>query len=206
MPNWCNNNLTLTHEDPAMILRAKEALDRGEFLNEFIPVPADLQITSGYLGSGDEQKELERKTAENREKYGYGNWYDYCVGEWGTKWDVGGDGQTDIHPDGKMLHTTFDSAWAPPVNAYDKLTELGFGVNAMYYESGMAYAGIYSENGDEEYNLEGMNSQQVIDDIPAELDEAFGISECMAEYEAEEEEDLTAWVKDGAEKKALIAE
>jgi hypothetical protein len=207
MPNWCNNNLTLTHEDPAMILRAKEALDRGEFLNEFIPVPADLQITSGYLGSGDEQKELERKTAENREKYGYGNWYDYCVGEWGTKWDVGGDGQTDIHPDGKMLHTTFDSAWAPPVNAYDKLTELGFGVNAMYYEGGMAYAGIYdSENGDEEYNLEGMNSQQVIDDIPAELDEAFGISECMAEYEAEEEEDLTAWVKDGAEKKALIAE
>jgi hypothetical protein len=207
MPNWCNNNLTLTHEDPAMILRAKEALDRGEFLNEFIPVPADLQITSGYLGSGDEQKELERKTAENREKYGYGNWYDFCVGEWGTKWDVGGDGQTDIHPDGKMLHTTFDSAWAPPVNAYDKLTELGFGVNAMYYEGGMAYAGIYdSENGDEEYNLEGMNSQQVIDDIPAELDEAFGISECMAEYEAEEEEDLTAWVKDGAEKKALIAE
>ena len=207
MPNWCNNNLTLTHEDPAMILRAKEALDRGEFLSEFIPVPADLQITSGYLGNGDEQKELERKTAENVKKYGYGNWYDYCVGEWGTKWDVGGDGQTDIHPDGKMLHTTFDSAWAPPVNAYDKLTELGFGVNAMYYEGGMAYAGIYdSENGDEEYNLEGMNSQQVIDDIPAELDEAFGISECMAEYEAEEEEDLTAWVKDGAEKKALIAE
>ena len=32
MPNWCNNTLTLTHEDPAMILRAKEALDRGEFL------------------------------------------------------------------------------------------------------------------------------------------------------------------------------
>jgi len=205
MPNWCNNTLTLTHEDPTMILRAKEALDRGEFLNEFIPVPKDLQITSGFLGDGDEQKELERKTAENVEKYGYGNWYDYCVGEWGTKWDVGGDGQTDIHPDGKMLHTTFDSAWAPPVNAYGKLTELGFTVGAMYYEGGMAYAGIYdSENGDEEYNLEGMNSQQVIDDIPVELDEAFGISECMAEYEAEEEEDLTAWVKDGAEKKAQL--
>ena len=53
MPNWCNNNLTLTHEDPAMILRAKEALDRGEFLNEFIPVPKDLQIVSGRVGDGD---------------------------------------------------------------------------------------------------------------------------------------------------------
>jgi hypothetical protein len=189
-----------------MITRAKEALDRGEFLNEFIPVPEDLKITSGFLGSGPEQEELERQTKANVEKYGYGNWYDYCVGEWGTKWDVGGDGQTDIHPDGKMLHTTFDSAWAPPVNAYGKLVELGFTVGAMYYEGGMAYAGIYdSETGDEEYNLEGMNSQQVIDDIPVELDEAFGISECMAEYEAENQEELTQWITDGVEaKKALV--
>ena len=206
MPNWCNNTLTLTHEDPAMILRAKEALDRGEFLNEFIPVPADLQITSGYLGSGDEQKELERKTAENREKYGYGNWYDFCVGEWGTKWDVGGDGQTDIHPDGKMLHTTFDSAWSPPVNAYVKLEELGFGVNAMYYEGGMGYAGAYGDGNDEEINLEGMSADDVENHYP-EIDEAFGISESMREYEAENQEELTAWIKDGAEKKAqLIAE
>ena len=206
MPNWCNNNLTLTHEDPAMIQRAYDALERGEFLNEFIPVPADLQITSGYLGNGDEQKELERKTAENREKYGYGNWYDYCVGEWGTKWDVGGQGQSDIHPDGKMLHTTFDSAWSPPVNAYVKLEELGFGVNAMYYEGGMAYAGAYGEGGDEEINLEGMSADDVENHYP-EIDEAFGISESMREYEAENEEELTAWIKDGAEKKAqLIAE
>ena len=204
MPNWCNNNLTLTHEDPAMIQRAYDALERGEFLNEFIPVPADLQITSGFLGNGDEQKELERKTAENREKYGYGNWYDYCVGEWGTKWDVGGQGQSDIHPDGKMLHTSFDSAWSPPVNAYVKLEELGFGVNAMYYEGGMAYAGAYGDGNDEEINLEGMSADDVENHYP-EIDEAFGISESMREYEAENEEELTAWIKDGAEKKALVA-
>jgi len=35
----------------------------------------------------------------------------------------------------------------------------------------------------------------------------FGISECIAEYEAEQEEELTEWIKDGAEKKAqLISE
>ena len=206
MPNWCNNNLTLTHEDPAMITRAKEALDRGEFLNEFIPVPKDLQITSGYLGSGDEQKELERKTAENREKYGYGNWYDYCVGEWGTKWDVGGQGQSDIHPDGKMLHTAFDSAWSPPINAYEKLVEMGFGVEAMYYEGGMGYAGAFSNGADEELVLDGMSADEVEQNYP-ELDECFGISESMREYEAEQQEELTAWIKDGAEKKAqLISE
>ena len=206
MPNWCNNTLTLTHEDPAMITRAKEALDRGEFLNEFIPVPKQLQIVAGCVGDPEEQAKLEADTARNREELGYGNWYDFCVGEWGTKWDVGGDGQTDIHPDGKMLHTTFDSAWSPPVNAYDKLVELGFGVNAMYYEGGMAYAGAYDEYGDQEINLEGMSADDIERDHP-ELDEAFGISECMREYEAENEEELTAWIKDGADKKAqLIAE
>ena len=205
MPNWCNNTLTLTHEDPAMILRAKEALDRGEFLSEFIPVPEDLKIVAGSVGDPDEQKELERKTAENREKYGYGNWYDFCVGAWGTKWDVGGDGQTDIHPDGKMLHTTFDSAWSPPIGAYERLEELGFGVNAMYFEGGMAYAGAYGDGNDEEINLEGMSADDIENQYP-EIDEAFGISEGIREYEAENEEELTAWIKDGKEKLGLVAE
>jgi hypothetical protein len=44
-----------------------------------------------------------------------------------------------------MLHTFFDTAWAPPVNAYEKLVEMGFGVEAMYYEGGMGYAGSFGE-------------------------------------------------------------
>ena len=211
MPNWCNNHLTLTHKDPAMIKRAYDALERGEFLNEFIPVPEDLKITAGYLGDGEEQKELERKTAENVEKYGYGNWYDFSVGEWGTKWDTGEQGNNDINPnDPTMLTAGFDTAWSPPVRAYEKLSDLGFNVEAMYYEPGMAYCGIWStENGDEEFNLEGMNSQQVEDELPADLDNMFGISETIREYEAEEEEELTEWLKDGVEqnkKIGLIAE
>ena len=206
MPNWCNNNLTLTHEDPAMIQRAADALQRGEFLQEFCPVPEDLQIVAGRVGDGDEQRELERKTAENLEKYGYGNWYDYCVAEWGTKWDVGCDGSTDVHPDGKMLHTYFDSAWSPPIGAYEKLEALGFGVNAMYYEGGMNYAGVYSDGGDEELNLEGMGADEIEQNYP-ELDEAFGISEYIREYLSQEQEELTEWIKDGIEEnKKLIAE
>jgi hypothetical protein len=74
----------------------------------------------------------------------------------------------------------------------------------MYYEGGMAYAGEWSEGSDDYYNLEGMNSQQVIADLPVELDEAFGISECMAEYEAENEEELTSWLKDGVEERKKL--
>lgn len=198
MPNWCNNVLTLEHDDPAMITRAKEALDRGEFLNEFIPVPEDLKITAGFLGDGDAQKELERQTKANVEKYGYGNWYDFCVGEWGTKWDVGGDGQSDVHPDGLSLFTSFDSAWSPPVNAYAKLEQLGFRVSAQFYESGMAFAGTYEDGNCDDFSLEGMSADEIERDYP-ELDEAFCISESIREYEAENEEELTQWIKEGKE-------
>jgi hypothetical protein len=210
MPNWCNNNLTLQHEDPAMIKRAADALERGEFLHEFIPVPEDLKIVAGCVGDPVEQAKLEADTARNVEKYGYGNWYDYQVNEWGTKWDVGQDGATDVHPDGKMLHTYFDSAWSPPIAAYEKLTDMGFTVGAMYYEPGMAYAGIWEDGNDDYYDLSGMKSHDVEDQLPSELDEAFGISECMREYEEEnqEDEDLTEWLKEGKDandKLALLA-
>ncbi len=199
MPNWCNNNLILEHDDPAMIQRAYDALERGELLQEFIPVPQELKETiSGGYGDPVEQAKLEAQTKANIEKYGYGNWYDFCVGEWGTKWDVGEQGASDIHPGGKMLHTFFDSAWSPPVDAYRKLEELGFKVEAMFYEGGMAFAGEYSDGNCEDISLEGMSADDIERDY-AELDECFGISESIREYERENEEDLTRWVKEGAE-------
>lgn len=204
MPNWCNNNLTLEHEDPAMIQRAFDALERGEFLSEFIPVPKDLTDTvSGFVGE-DKQAAHEAQMASNIEKYGYKDWYDFCVGEWGTKWDCGEQGCADIHPSGKMLHASFDTAWAPPVNAYVKLEELGFKVNAMYYESGMAFAGAYGDGNDEEISLEGMSADDVENQYP-EIDEAFGISESMREYEEESrmDEELYRFVKEGGDKLEL---
>jgi hypothetical protein len=202
MPNWCSNNLVLTHEDPAMIQRAYDALERGEFLQEFIPVPEQLKIVAGMVSDPDAQKKLEEDTARNLEELGYGNWYDYCVGEWGTKWDVGEQGASDIHPGGKMLHTSFDSAWSPPVNAYEKLVAMGFGVEAMYYEGGMAYAGTWSDGCDEYVDLNGMSADDIEQNY-AELDECFGISECMREYE-EPEEELTQWMREGGEKLGLM--
>ena len=191
MPNWCNNNLTLEHDDPAMIQRAYDALERGEFLQEFCPVPQELKDA---VADGSTNQQLV-------EKYGYSNWYDYCVNEWGTKWDCGEQGNSDIHPDGRMLHTFFDTAWAPPVYAYEKLEALGFRVDAQFYEPGMAFAGTYSDGNCDEINLEGLSANDIERDYP-DLDEAFGIAECMREYEDPEE--LSEWLKDGVEKKAQL--
>jgi hypothetical protein len=192
MPNWCNNVVELAHEDPAMLERAKAALNRGEFLNEFIPVPKELQIVAGCVGDKDDPKqiELEAQTMHNLSTFGYANWYDYCVGEWGTKWDVGGDGMTFEIENGR-ISTSFDSAWAPPVAAYEKLVDLGFSVRAYYYEGGMCFAGVWEDFNDDYYDLSNMNSEQVREELPTVLDEMFCISEYMAEWEeenAEEEE------------------
>ena len=188
MPNWCNNSVEIYHEDPAMIERVRTAFNDGRLLDEFIPVPESLKIVAGCVGDPDEQKKLEEDTARNKEVHGYGNWYDYCVNEWGTKWDVGADGNPaqDI-PGGLMLG--FESAWAPPCAAYDKLTEQGFRIRAMYFEPGMAFAGIWEDGIDDFYEYGGLDSAGIAEELPVELDEAFGISEDVAQWEAENAEE-----------------
>ena len=152
MPNWCSNSVEIYHDDPATLERARAAFNDGRLLDEFIPVPKDLQIVSGRCGADDnpEQIALELAQKNNIDVHGYKDWYDFCVNEWGTKWDVGADGNPaqDI-PGGLMLG--FDSAWSPPVAAYDKLEGLGFRIRAMYYEPGMGFAGIY-EDGHDDYH------------------------------------------------------
>jgi hypothetical protein len=75
----------------------------------------------------------------------------------------------------------------------------------MYYESGMCFAGIWEDGHDDCYQDWG-DSQGAIDTLPAELDDCFCISESQAEYESEEEEELTEWIKEGAEARKEGAE
>jgi len=187
MPNWCNNTVEITHEDPAMIERARKAFNDGALLNEFIPVPASLQIVAGCVGDPDEQKKLEEATAQNLVDHGYGNWYDFCVNEWGTKWDIGADGNPAVDKPGGLI-LGFDSAWSPPISAYEKLVDMGFSIRAYYYEPGMCYAGIWEDGNDDFYDYSGMTSEQVAEEFPEELDEMFCISESMAEWEEENQE------------------
>ena len=188
MPNWCNNTLTLEHENPAMVARAKAAFLNGRLLAEFVPVPADLKIVAGCVGDPVEQAKLVEQTELNRVTHGYGNWYDFCVNEWGTKWDVGGDDGVLNDIEGGII-VSFDSAWAPPTNAYEKLHEMGFKILAMYYEPGMAFAGVWEDGIDDYYEYGGLDSAGIAEELPSALDEAFGISESVAEWEAENAED-----------------
>ena len=205
MPNWCNNTLEITHSDPAMIERARVAFKEGRLLDEFVPVPKELHIVAGRVGDDTDPKQIELEAQEksNLEKHGYATWYDYCVSEWGTKWDVGGNDYNDPQDIPNGLIMTFDSAWSPPVSAYEKMLDLGFSIRATYYEPGMCFAGIWEDGNDDFYEIGGMSSNEVEDLLPEFLDESYGISECIREYEEEEaqDEELYTFVTEGAEAK-----
>ena len=181
MPNWCNNTIELAHEDPAMIERAAKAFADGTLLNEFVPLPAELKDTTSPV------PEVSPTTEELIEKYGAADWYSWCVSNWGTKWDIS-PYEGGIQEDGRFSGS-FDTAWGPATAAYEKLEELGFSVRAMYYEPGMAFAGIYEDGFDDYYDYGDMKSDEVADALPSDLDEAFCISESMSEWEEENEED-----------------
>jgi hypothetical protein len=191
MPNWCNNYLELEHEDPAMIERAKKAFAEGKLLEEFCPVPASLHIVAGRVGDDTDPKQIELEAQEkaNLEAHGYSTWYDYCVNEWGTKWDVGGDGDQATVDSPNSIKMNFDSAWAPPTAAMDKFMDLGFKVKLIYWESGMCFCGLYDENGDDYMDYTDMSADDVEASINPEVDECMCIVENLREWEEENQEE-----------------
>ena len=177
MPNWCNNGVTLRHADPAMIERAAKALQEGTFLQEFIPCPQELTEAVANFETNEAMVA----------KHGYSSWYDFNIANWGTKWDVSSD-NVEI-ADTNTVTAGFDSAWSPPVTAYERLMELGFEVEAFYYEPGMQYVGRWVDGDDHCYEYGGYDSTTVRDYIGEELDDYFAISESMADWEEENQED-----------------
>ena len=69
------------------------------------------------------------------------------VDNWGTKWDIEFD-NAFVMDEGKTVSLSFNSAWSPPIAAYEKLKEMGFEIYALYMEPGMGFAGEW-EDGDD---------------------------------------------------------
>jgi len=64
------------------------------------------------------------KTAwHNIRQYGAPTWYDWCVSNWGTKWNAYGYNEEPIdYHDGDMLY--FQTAWSAPHPVLEKLAEM----------------------------------------------------------------------------------
>jgi hypothetical protein len=193
MPNWCSCVINVTGPI-AMVRTLYEGAVAGNFCSTVYPVPQMLVDTVsgsvGRLGSA-EQIEHEQQEQRNVELFGYKNWYDFCVAEWGVKWDFGSDEGASFSDNGDGTATLIvgdDTAWSPPIAIFEKLHAQGLDVLAYYYEPGMAFCGKWHNGNDECYNIKG-NSTWVDENIPDEINETFAISENMAQWEDESVEE-----------------
>ena len=205
MPNWCDNQVTITGPNSVIDKIEKivnEEKDGDGLLNFFHPMPKQLKDTTSPSSSADKPQPMIE---------GFDNWYDWRCENWSTKWEVnefyGVDRQhLNDSLDESTISFGFSSAWSPPINAYQTFLinmsekNLDVSVKAYYYEGGCDFMGCWDNGDDDCYAPSELKSTDDWwnDGIGAELDEMFNITESMAEYEAEQEaekEDVTEYVK-----------
>jgi len=191
MPNWCNNNITITGPNKIIDKIEKIVKDEsgksGQLLNHFHPMPKGLRDTTA---DGSKDKAMIKK-------YGYSSWYDWAVDNWSTKWDVNefhGVERTELGIDESEISFGFDSAWAPPINAYDKFIEDNSNVTirATYFEGGCDFMGIWDNGIDDCWTISDTAPKGSTDKFwktsaGKELDDLYGLTENMAQYEADQE-------------------
>ena len=161
MPNWCSNNLTITGDTDTLV-QLKEVVESDDegLLEAIKPI---------------------------------GEWdYGKAVESWGTKWDVSLDGleYTDNGDGTANISGWFDSAWAPPIGAYEQLAA-DFDscvIEASYFEPGMDFAGFWSsENGEE--HLDNLHDEwekgDEASDLYKQLDDEYNLSEQFLEWNEE---------------------
>lgn len=157
MPNWCTNNFTITHQDPEMLKKFTQAVNDCNLFQTFIPMPEELSGTEA-----SSHVDIDIKLIE---KYGHDNWYSWRVSNWGTKWDIS---SSAAYEENDSIRGSFLTAWSPPIEAFDKLTEMGFDIKVVYDEESGSFVGRYdSEYGETNYefpDFEDENWRDFFDD------------------------------------------
>ena len=96
-----------------------------------------------YLEAAEQYK-------SNIDRYGFRDWYDWRIANWGTKWDVEANDIQVVDDNPGYLSLAFFTAWSPPEGIYDALLELidenKLDVQATWFydEPGMQFAGYLS--------------------------------------------------------------
>lgn len=156
MPNWCQNVAYIKHEDTAELDKIVKELNKGD----------EAQLFNSLVPNPS------------------GEWqYDWSIENWGCKWDASVY-EYSLEPE--HLYISFDTAWGPPIEFYNRLGEMGYQVKAFYREEGMAFAGLYEDGDDDYYEYGNMTADEIEEQLPTELDEMFSISQYARDYEEDQ--------------------
>ena len=187
MPNWCNNNISISGPTDTIKQLWEDAnREDGGLLSAMAPQPENM--FHGNLGQAEREQCAEQ---------GIPNWYDWQVNNWGTKWDVSTEGLefTDNGDGTAMIEGWFESAWSPPIQAYETFCDDmdNCDLQASYHEPGMDFAGFWSKDEGDEF-LDGCHEEFKLpederSDLYNRLDEEYNLSENYDMWDEEEMED-----------------
>jgi len=180
MPNWCNNNITITGPKDKITKLYTEAKAGNGLLQAMYPMPKELEDTTSPAPKEGKPQPLVD---------GYDNWYDWRVNNWATKWDVDVE-NLELSEDGTNISGWFDSAWSPPTGAYEEFLAKNedCSIKALYYEGGMDFGGEWFDGGDTCLTMSDYSADQMEDPnegLIYELNEHFNFAEAVREYEEE---------------------
>jgi hypothetical protein len=158
MTNWCDNTVEVVGDKEVLeTILAKAKNDESPFsFQQLVPQPEELNDRK-HSGSKTSKKEGEFENAllGNRE-FAYTDWYNWRLGNWGTKWDLDFDTTqvSKIVPttDGKQFkfEIGYSTAWSPALPFWQTLSEqYPIRVKNLYAEEGIGFLGrAFIENGE----------------------------------------------------------
>ena len=171
MPNWCDNTVTLSHEDTEKV----DALERVLVANDEYDGKDSENAPIGIFSH------LRPRPADEDE-----NWYGWNIDHWGCKWDAT---PNTWDRDGDVITINFDTAWSPPTELYEYLVANDWDVTAYYYEPGMAFCGSYDNGVDSYYEID-YNDENWRDNVDEDVIDHWGLEyeyENWKEWNEEEE-------------------
>lgn len=181
MPNWTNNQITISGDKKSLKKFIKDAIkdENGEYhLSSWNQIPETflkydttnhpngegLKVGKAWydgLGYHDEIvtdeliEEFKKATKEQKEKYGVIGWYDYNCLTFGCKWDSEVQVKDSIDRENLITLIT-DTPWTTPnnwlISLSEKYPKLTFN-NVAHYEEGFVEEYSYEE-GVEKYVME----------------------------------------------------
>ena len=183
MPNWCNNTITLSGPKDKVKAIFDKAKAEDALLQQLDPMPAELEGTTSPSDSGDD-------------------WYNWRINNWQTKWEVDTE-NLEYREDGDtgIIEGWFDSAWSPPLAAYETFLARNedCSIKSYYYEGGMDFGGLWEDGADDCITISDYNADQMEDPnegIVYDLNEHFNFSEFVREYEEEQKTDTEKFIVD----------
>ena len=153
MPNHISTNFRVTGPTAEVKRFINDANGNDCLLNldSLLPMPSELRMTSSPVNIMT-QAEIDKQWADWRaetnpiskdrpfglgitketsdlykSKYGFDNWYDWAIANWGSKWGVYDEGEwniTEVEDDGlTSAGISYQTAWSPVTIAWEGISE-----------------------------------------------------------------------------------